>query len=111
MSLVEWLTAEMDARGWNRSDLARELGVSASAVSRFMGGVTEAPSLHTMQAISKVFRVPLVDLLAMADTNSSNRAADSPEPLDLRLALRRDDRLSAPDRQLVIALYERLSRD
>ncbi|HEX6293409.1 MAG TPA: helix-turn-helix transcriptional regulator [Herpetosiphonaceae bacterium] len=48
------LEAEIDRRGWNKSDFARRLNVQASQVTRWLSGHFE-PELRTLYAMAQVF--------------------------------------------------------
>lgn len=51
------VTLARELKGWNQAQLARELELTAAAVSQFEGGVTE-PSSETFQKLSDVLGVP-----------------------------------------------------
>ena len=56
-SFTEWLKDEMDARGWNQSELARRAGIHRSMVSLVLSGKRQA-SADFCFAISNGLRLP-----------------------------------------------------
>ena len=49
-------------RGWSQSEAAEELGLGTQTVAKLERGET-SPSLGTVLAVARVFRVPFSDLL------------------------------------------------
>ncbi len=54
---LDWLQEEMEKRGWNQADLAREARISPSAVSMVINQGREAGP-EFCQAIAKAFQLP-----------------------------------------------------
>lgn len=52
-----WLQQQMDSRGWNASELARQIDVVPSLISRWMSG-RQKPSIESLAAIADVFGFP-----------------------------------------------------
>ena len=61
----QWLTAQLDERGWNQSVAARRGGFSASMFSKVVSGVAD-PGLDFLTGISRAFNMPLEDVLRRA---------------------------------------------
>lgn len=71
-TFAEWLSSQMEARRLNQSQLATYLGIRSSAVNRWFHHAS-IPNTATCQALARVFRLPLEDVL---------RAAGHLPPLD-----------------------------
>ena len=65
ISFAEWLTAELDEREWNQSELARRAGVSSAAISDVLSGRRQiGPDLAT--AIADALKIPQEDVFLAA---------------------------------------------
>lgn len=51
-----WLQKELDARGWNQSDLSRRSGITTGQISRILNG-TRGPAPETLNGIAKAFHL------------------------------------------------------
>jgi len=54
---VIWLTAEMDNRGWNNSELARRAGITASSISLVLTNKSN-PGLDVARGVAKAMKLP-----------------------------------------------------
>lgn len=63
LGLSTLLDAELHKRGWRRSRLAAESGVSEPTLSRIMNDAEYIPELKTMAALSLALDLPLRRLL------------------------------------------------
>lgn len=50
-NFLNWLRAEMLTRGWSQSELAREIGVQASMVNRWMQGINVPRKIRQEQIL------------------------------------------------------------
>ena len=66
------------AKGWSQAELAKKIGVSASAVGMYEQGCRE-PSLQLVVSIAREFSVT-TDYLLTGDMN--NGSSELPQPLD-----------------------------
>jgi transcriptional regulator with XRE-family HTH domain len=63
--LVSWLNAELDRRGWSRSEAARRGEFSASMMDKVIGGFAN-PGLDFCRGIARAFKMPLEDVFRLA---------------------------------------------
>ena len=54
---VEWLDAELSARGWSRAELARRAGVTEASLSLIYSGDRE-PGTKICKGIAKALKLP-----------------------------------------------------
>ncbi|MBM7845651.1 helix-turn-helix domain-containing protein [Herpetosiphon giganteus] len=113
------LDTELQKRGWRRSMLAAESGVSEPTLSRIMNDVAYIPELKTMAALSKALELPLRRLLEACgfDLDTTTPLDDSqrvhllmtavPELYTFLVPLAQ---LSPDDRQSVITFAEMLAQ-
>ncbi len=64
-SFAEWLKAELQDRGWSRSEAARRGGISSSILDKIINGHSR-PGLNFYKGLAKAFNMSLVDVLARA---------------------------------------------
>ncbi len=57
------------ARGWSQSKLARELGISETAVYNWYNDSNSMPTVWTLQDACDLFGITMVDLFADAETD------------------------------------------
>lgn len=62
---VSWLNAELDRRGWSRSEAARRGGISASMFDKVINGYAK-PGLDFCVGVSRAFSVSTVEVLQRA---------------------------------------------
>lgn len=62
---VDWLIAEMNARGWNNSELARRAGVVPSTISMVVSR-QKRPGLDLCVGIASALHIPPEDVLRSA---------------------------------------------
>jgi transcriptional regulator with XRE-family HTH domain len=62
---INWITEELEARGWNYSELARRAGVVPSTVSMTMSQ-QKNPGLDFCLGVAKALKVPPEDVLRRA---------------------------------------------
>lgn len=65
MNFDEWLSGEMEKRGWSQSDLARHAGLSQAQVSRVANGL-RPPGNDFCLAVAKAFRLPVEKVMRKA---------------------------------------------
>lgn len=76
------LTLLLQRDGRQQKDVARELGISTSAVSRILSGKI-SPSLDTLAQMLQLFKADLHDLASAMDTVAGRRRRPSGEGLFL----------------------------
>ena len=65
MIFTEWLTQEMQKRGWSQAELARESGITKGALSHIFSG-TRKPGVVMLKAISQAFNLPAEHVFRVA---------------------------------------------
>jgi len=80
--LPKALTLLLQRDGRQQKDVARELGISSSAVSRILSGKI-SPSLDTLAQMLQLLKVDLHDLASAMDTVAGRRRRPSGEGLFL----------------------------
>jgi ribosome-binding protein aMBF1 (putative translation factor) len=76
-----YLARQMTARGFTTTgELARELGVNRSDVSRWINGQTQ-PSVPWLRKLAPVLRVPVLELLIEAGHITRREVMDSVEQM------------------------------
>ena len=73
--LDEKLKAMRDARGWTQPVAAEHMGVEKQTISNIERGKTKQPKPSTLLAISRVFGVPISEL--MDETNDDPARAEA----------------------------------
>lgn len=58
---VDWLLAELEFRGWSRSEAARRGGLSASTMDKVIGGFSN-PGLHFCESMARAYSEVYNDL-------------------------------------------------
>jgi len=64
-NFVDWLTTEVERRGWNNSELARRAGVGHSTVSQVLS-LQQNPGLGFCIGVARAFDIPPEDVLRLA---------------------------------------------
>jgi len=62
---VDWVRSQMNIKGWNESELARQSGLSHQSVQKVLSGVNN-PGYKFCYAVSKSFKIPVEVLLEKA---------------------------------------------
>jgi transcriptional regulator with XRE-family HTH domain len=108
-TIPQWIREQMHRKGWNQTQLAHQLNVAPSTVSRLLATATEAPSLETIKGLSVAFDTPVSEILEMVE----RPRPPEPQPDDggsgVLDALAADPSLTASDRRFLIDMYRRLS--
>ncbi len=55
MRFADWLLAELAARDWNQSDLAKFSGLTKQAITNYVGG--RIPDTEAIQKIARAFKI------------------------------------------------------
>ena len=63
--LSEWLTIEIEQRGWSIREVARRAGLSHTAINNVLTGEVQ-PTLDTYRGIGRAFDIPLESVLRRA---------------------------------------------
>ena len=61
---ADWLLAELEYRGWSRSETARRGGISASLIDQVTNGIGN-PGIGFCRGIARAFDMPLEDVLRL----------------------------------------------
>jgi transcriptional regulator with XRE-family HTH domain len=77
-----WLTAQMDARGWNTVQLGRALGVDPSLVSRWLSG-DRLPSQASMRAMAAAFQLSVQEVWVATGHVPPDAMPDDPRKREL----------------------------
>jgi transcriptional regulator with XRE-family HTH domain len=62
---IEWLSKELEQRGWSQGELCRQSGLSSASVSNVLNG-QQTPGLRFYQGVATAFGIPLDDVLRAA---------------------------------------------
>ncbi len=63
--LVNFISQELEERGWSMRELARRAGLSPTTISDVING-SARPGLEFYRGVSRAFQVPLDDVLRIA---------------------------------------------
>lgn len=85
-ALTTWLGMMLKQRYWSQADLARELGVEPSQVSKWVRG-TRTPDVAHCRGIADAFAVPACEALALAGRVPSDLRIPTSHPVRDRLHL------------------------
>lgn len=96
---VDWLLAELEYRGWSRSEAARRGRISPSMIDKVIGGFS-APGLHFCESMARAFEMPLEDIFRLAGILPPLSDSD---PSTAQL-LQRLDALPGPIRQHLVTI-------
>ena len=53
-----WLFQQMEAKGWNMTDLATRAGVSKQVISKYINNPPEKPDNNVLTGIARAFQLP-----------------------------------------------------
>jgi transcriptional regulator with XRE-family HTH domain len=63
----QWLSAQMEERGWSQADLAKAAGLTRTAVSQYINKKRTKPEPESMVAIARAFQVSPIEVFRVAD--------------------------------------------
>jgi transcriptional regulator with XRE-family HTH domain len=66
LSFSEWLSDQMDQRGWSQSDLASAAGVGRAAINKIVNQSINRPDPETLLAIARALKMSPVTLFRIA---------------------------------------------
>lgn len=103
LTFVDWLKSELRERDWSQSDLAREAGVTRSAINGIITG-NRGAGVDLLRAIAKAFKYP---------PDTVYRAAGLLPPTDLQneqiiAIVHKFTQLSPYDQRVIEALIDAL---
>lgn len=75
MNFPEWITQELDRRGWSRREAARRGDLSGSILDKVISGESQ-PGMTFYKGIAKAFNISLVDVLIQAGEVDPRDLAD-----------------------------------
>lgn len=87
MKLNEWLKQKVEEKGMTQKELAEYLGVTPSAVSRYLSGKSE-PAFKHIKKLAKLFDTPEDELITMKTSTLAERATKLTERDELEAELR-----------------------
>lgn len=103
--LIDWVRAEMDAREWTISDLARRMNVQPSLVSRWLR--VQQPSPETVERFAEAFGASRLELLKLAGHIEDDGASAEAERI---CALARRIEWTPERYWITVELLERMRR-
>lgn len=65
VEFIDWLTEELNKRGWTQSDLARKSGITKGGLSHVFAG-TRKPGIDMCKGIAGAFDLPEIYVFSMA---------------------------------------------
>ena len=71
MNFSEWIVAELDHRGWSRSEAARRGGISPSMFDKVINGYAK-PGIRFIEGLAKAFGISKHEVLAKLDGTDIN---------------------------------------
>lgn len=104
--LIDWMRAEMELREWTISDLARQMDVQPSVVSRWLRNQT--PNPDTVERLADVFAASRLHLLHLAGLIET--APEGTGEAERICALARRIEWTPERYWIVVELMERLRR-
>jgi transcriptional regulator with XRE-family HTH domain len=114
----QWLDTTMENRGIQGQDLAKKLGVTDGAISRWRTGQS-IPKMNMLRDLAATLDVDMLGLMALADVPGMKE--NGVEPLAnpapnkrremARQELKRIKHLDRAERQALIEAYDRIVRD
>lgn len=63
----EWLSAQLEERGWSQADLAKAAGLTRTAVSQYVNKKRTKPEPESMVAIARALHVSPIEVFRMAE--------------------------------------------
>lgn len=107
-----------DSRHLSQDELARQLGVSKSAISMYENGNREPKDLETLEKIADFFNVDMNYLLDKNDRSTyylnpetAQLAQEIHDNPDLRILMDASRKLSPDDIKFVVDLVSRMKKD
>ena len=107
-----------DSRHLSQDELARQLGVSKSAISMYENGNREPKDLETLEKIADFFNVDMNYLLDKNDRSTyylnpetAQLAQEIYDNPDLRILMDASRKLSPDDIKFVVDLVSRMKKD
>lgn len=102
-----WLDAELQQRGWSRSEAARRGKISASMLDKVITGYAR-PGLTFYQGVAKAFAMPLEEVMRRAGILPMPADATASDRRSVKEAMRQFERLPPDDQRRVSDLINRL---
>lgn len=102
--LIQWLSEEMEKRGWGVNELARRANVDPGHLSRILSGERNA-GIETYNKFAKAFRVPLETVLAKAGLIPAKEENNDPTVDEINYLL---SQLPDNERGIALALIRSL---
>jgi transcriptional regulator with XRE-family HTH domain len=103
MDFSEWITQELDKKGWSRREAARRGDISASILDKVIAHESQ-PGITFYKGIAKAFEMSLVDVLIKAGEVDPRDLSD--ENINTRFA-----RLSGSQQRMVLRFIESITQD
>lgn len=100
MNFSEWITSELERRGWSRREAARRGGFSPSILDKVINGYSN-PGMKFLEGLAKAFGISLADVMAHVNQEHRNES-----PLDIRIQTLVSTLPTEEDKQDVLAYVE-----
>ena len=71
MDFSEWVVAELDERGWSRSEAARRGGISPSMFDKVINGQAK-PGLKFIEGIARAFKMSSAEVMMHVSNRTTN---------------------------------------
>lgn len=78
-SFTDWLTSELDTRGWSRAEAARRGGISASILDKIISGYSQ-PGDKTCRGLARAFGLTTEEVMRRAGLIPSRGTTDVRDP-------------------------------
>lgn len=105
-SFTDWLTSELDTRGWSRAEAARRGGISASVLDKIISGYSQ-PGDKTCRGLARAFGLTTEEVMRRAGLiPPRNATVDDQREFDDLVG--KISQLDSQGRKLVADLVERI---
>ena len=104
---TDWVQNELNKRNWSHADLARRSGITQTHISRIMSQMRK-PGPDALLNIAKAFQIAPEEVMRRAGLLPSSANALLDEQQLLQELHKKIDRLSAEDRQIILAIVNRM---
>lgn len=105
-SFTDWLTGELDTRGWSRAEAARRGGISASVLDKIISGYSR-PGDKTCRGLARAFGLTTEEVMRYAGLIPP-RGATVDDQREFDDLVDKISRLDPRGRQLVAELVDRI---
>lgn len=104
----EWVTEELNQRGWHQAELVRRSGLSVGHVSRIVTG-QRLPGKDAIQGIARAFKMPVEEVMRRAGLLPPPANASVDDRRSLADLVKKIEKLNAADRQIIADMVNRMA--